>query len=170
MLLNCGVEDSWESPGLQGDPTSPSLKEISPGCSLERLLLKLKSQYFGHLMRRDNRGWDGWMASLIQWTWVWVNCGSWWWTGRPGVAVVHGVGKSRAWLSDWTELTDISLWLFNVLFLLLLGCNEPTNVGNKRHRFVPSVGKIPWRRACQLTPVFLPGEYHGQSSTVGYSS
>ena len=33
----------------------------------------------------DNRGWDGWMASLTQWTWVWVNSGSWWWTGRPGV-------------------------------------------------------------------------------------
>ena len=33
----------------------------------------------------NNRGWDGWMASLIQWTWVWVNSGGWWWTGRPGV-------------------------------------------------------------------------------------
>ena len=58
MLLNCGVgEDSWESPGLQGDPTSPfwrssSLKEISPGISLEGMMLKLKLQYFGHLMRR----------------------------------------------------------------------------------------------------------------------
>jgi len=56
MLLNCGVgEDSWESLGLQGDPTrSPStiLKEISPGISLEGMMLKLKLQYFGHLMRR----------------------------------------------------------------------------------------------------------------------
>ena len=34
---------------------------------------------------RDDRGWDGWMASLTQWTWVWVNSGSWWWTGKPGV-------------------------------------------------------------------------------------
>ena len=33
----------------------------------------------------DDKGWDGWMASLTQWTWVWVNSGSWWWTGRPGV-------------------------------------------------------------------------------------
>ena len=33
----------------------------------------------------DDRGWDGWMASLTQWTWVWVNSGSWWWTGRPDV-------------------------------------------------------------------------------------
>ena len=58
MLLNCGVgEDSWESLGRQGDPTSGRsnqsiLKEIRPGCSLEGLMLKLKLQCFGHLMRR----------------------------------------------------------------------------------------------------------------------
>ena len=82
----------------------PILKEISPGCSLEGPMLKLKLQYLGYLLRRtdsfekipmlerlkvggegDNRGWDGWMASLTQWTWVWVDSGSWWWTGKPGV-------------------------------------------------------------------------------------
>ena len=53
MLLNCGVgEDSCESLGQQGDPTSPSMKDISPGCLLEGLMLKLKLQYFGHCMRR----------------------------------------------------------------------------------------------------------------------
>ena len=51
----------------------------------------------------DDRGWDGWMASPTQWTWVWVNSGSWWWTGRR--AVIHGVAKSWTWLSDWTEVT-----------------------------------------------------------------
>ena len=80
------------------------LKEISPGWSLEGMMLNLKLQYFGHLIRkvdslektlmlggiegrrrRGLRGWDGWMASPTQWTWVWVNSGSWWWTGRPGV-------------------------------------------------------------------------------------
>ena len=80
------------------------LKEISPEYSLEGLMLKLKLQYFGHLMRRtdlfektlmlgkiDGRSKRGWqkmrwlMASLTQWTWVWVNSRSWWWTGRPGV-------------------------------------------------------------------------------------
>ena len=123
MLLNCGVgEDSWESLGLQEDPTSPTLKEISPRCSLEGLTLKLKLQYLGHLMRRadsfemtlmlgnikggregDGRGWDDWMASPTQWTWVWVNSGRWWWTGRPGVLRFMG-SQSRTWLSDWTEL------------------------------------------------------------------
>ena len=122
MLLNYGVgEDSWESLGLQGDPTSPFLKEISPGCSLEGMMLKLKLQYFGHLMqsidslektlmlggtggrrRRCDRGWDGWMASPARWTWVWVNSGSWWCTGRPGV--LRFMGSQRV-EHDWvTEL------------------------------------------------------------------
>ena len=81
------------------------LKEISPGYSLEGMMLKLKFQYFGQLMwrvdplektlmlggtggrrrRGNDRGWDGWVASLTRWTWVWVNSGSWWWTWRPGV-------------------------------------------------------------------------------------
>ena len=42
---------------------------------------------------RSDRGWDGWMASPTQWTWVWVNSGSWWWTGRPGV--LQSVGSQR---------------------------------------------------------------------------
>ena len=86
-----------------------TLKEINPGYSLEGLMLKLQLQYFGHFMRRtdslektlmlggigaggegDNRGWDGWMASPTRWTWVWVNSGSWWWTGRPGMLQFMG--------------------------------------------------------------------------------
>ena len=102
------------------------LKEISPGCSLEGLMLKLKLQYFGHVMRRvdslektlmlgkiegkrrrDNRGWDRWMASLTQWTWVWVDSGSWWWTGRPGVLQFMGsqrVGHDWCTELNWSEL------------------------------------------------------------------
>ena len=54
----------------------------------------------------DDRGWDGWMASLTPWTWVWVNSGSWWWTGRPGMLRFMGSQRVR---HDWaTELTD---WL-----------------------------------------------------------
>ena len=50
----------------------------------------------------DDRGWDGWMASLTRWTWVWVNSGSWWWTGRPGVLRFTGSQRVR---HDWaTEL------------------------------------------------------------------
>ena len=50
----------------------------------------------------DDRGWDGWMASLTQWTWVWVDSGSWWWTERPGVLWSMGLQRVR---HDWvTEL------------------------------------------------------------------
>ena len=98
-----------------------SLEEISPEYSLEGLMLKLKLQNFGHLMRRvthlkrpwcwerlrargggDDRRWDGWMASPTQWTWVWVSSGSWWWTRRPGM--LQSMGSQIAG-SDWaTEL------------------------------------------------------------------
>ena len=120
MLLNCGIgEDSWESLGLQRS------KEISPGISLEGMMLKLKVQYLAtsceeltHWKRLwcweglgaggegDDRGWDGWMASLTQWTWVWVNSGGWWWTGRPGVLWFMGskiVGHDWATELNWTE-------------------------------------------------------------------
>ena len=53
----------------------------------------------------DNRGWDDWMVSPTQCTWVWASFGSWWWTGKPGMLQsVQGVTKSRTRLSDWTEL------------------------------------------------------------------
>ena len=90
------------------------LKEISPGCSLKGMMLKLKLQYFGHLMwranslektlmlggigsrrRRGKRGWDGWMASPTRWIWVWVKSRSWWWTGRPGVLQFMGSQRVR---------------------------------------------------------------------------
>ena len=51
----------------------------------------------------DDRGWDGWMASPTQWTWVWVNSGNWWWTERPGLLQFMG-SQSRTRLSNWTEL------------------------------------------------------------------
>ena len=51
----------------------------------------------------DGRGWDGWMASLTQRIWVWVNSGSWWWTGRPGL-LRSMASQSQTWLSNWTEL------------------------------------------------------------------
>ena len=58
----------------------------------------------------EDRGWDGWMASLTRWIWVWVNSGSWWWTGRPGVLWFT---KSQTQLSDWTELN----WRNSKMFL-----------------------------------------------------
>ena len=60
-----------------------------------------------------DRGWDGWMASLTQWTWVWVNSGSWWCTGRPGVLQSMGSQRVRYdWATklNWTSSTEKSLW------------------------------------------------------------
>ena len=51
----------------------------------------------------DDRGWDGWMASLTRWTWVWASTRCWWWTGKLGVLQSTG-SQSRTWLSNWTEL------------------------------------------------------------------
>ena len=98
------------------------LKEINPGISLDEMMLKLKLQYFGHLMQRVDslektvmlggiggrrrRGRPrGWMASLTWWTWIWVNSGSWWWTGRPAVLQFMGlkrVGHDWATELNWT--------------------------------------------------------------------
>ena len=101
------------------------LKEISAGCLLEGLMLKLKLQYLAtsceelaHWKRPwcweglraggvgDDRGWDDWMASPTQWTWVWVYSGSWWWTGRPsGLWFMGSQRVGHDWATDlnWTE-------------------------------------------------------------------
>ena len=54
---------------------------------------------------RDDRGWDGWVASPTRWIWVWESSGSWWWTGKPGMLQSMG-SQSRTRLSDWTELNQ----------------------------------------------------------------
>ena len=96
MFLNCGVGEDLRVPWTARRSNQSILKEISLRCSLEGMMLKLKLQYFGHLMQRvdslektvmlggvgaegegDDRGWDGWMASLTQWTWFWASSGSW---------------------------------------------------------------------------------------------
>ena len=67
----------------------------------------------------DARGWDGWMASLTRWTWVWVNCGSWWWTGRPGTLWFMGLQRAG---HDWaTELnwTEIKLSPYSEIILFI---------------------------------------------------
>ena len=69
-----------------------------------------KTLMLGKIEGRRRRGWQrmrfGWMASLTQWTWVWVNSRRWWWTGRPGMLQSMG-SKSQTQLGDWTELTEL---------------------------------------------------------------
>ena len=123
MLLNCAVgEDSWESLGLQGDPTNPFWRSSALGVlwrewcwSWSSSTLATSCKELTHWKRLwcweglgagregNDRGWDGWMASPTRWTWVWVNSGSWWWTGKPGVLRFMGSQRVR---HDWaTELT-----------------------------------------------------------------
>ena len=110
------------------------LKEISPGCSLEGLMLKLKLQYFGHLMQRvdslekilmlggiggrSRRGQQRmrWLdGSPTRWAWVWINSGSWWWTGRPGVLWFMGSQRvGNDWVTElkWTEvMASFKIWI-----------------------------------------------------------
>ena len=108
-----------------------TLKEISPEYSLEGLMLKLTLQHFGHLCEKlihwkrpwcweglgaggdgDDRWWDGWMASPIQWKWVWVNSRSLWWTGRPGVVQFMESQRVRHhWVTELNWITPMLEWL-----------------------------------------------------------
>ena len=91
MPLNCGVgEDSWESLGLQGDPNQSILKEISPGISLEGMMVKLKLQYFGHLM---------WRVDSLEKTLM---------LGEIGGRRRRGRQRMR-WLDGLTDSMDVSL-------------------------------------------------------------
>ena len=105
------------------------LKGISPKYSLEGLMLKLKLQYSGHPMRRadslektliwerlragreeGNRWWDSWMVSPTQWTWVWIDSGSWWWTGWPGMLQFMGSQRvGHDWATELIILLQIRL-------------------------------------------------------------
>ena len=110
------------------------LKEINPECSLEDWcwswnsnILTTWCEKLTHLKRPwccerlkaggegDDRRWDGWMASQTRWTWVWVDSGSWWWTGRPGVLRFTGsqrVGHDWATELNWTWACIIITLLF----------------------------------------------------------
>ena len=72
----------------------------------------------------DDRGWDGWMASPTQWTWVWVNSGSCWWTGRPGVLGFMGpqwVGHDGVTELDWNiKKKNSFLWTWIIYYIYFL--------------------------------------------------
>ena len=143
MLLNCGVgEDSWESLGLQGDPASTFWRRSTLGFLWKEWCRSWNCSTFAtsceeltHWKRLscweglgvggegDDRGWDGWMASLTWWTWIWVNSWSWWWTGRPGV--LRFIGSQRVG-HDWATELNWTIWtkLENVKHFYYLNQDE----------------------------------------------
>ena len=92
------------------------------GCWKERIWVKIstKEDYTPFPQKSFLvilQGWDGWMASLTRWTWLWVNSGSWWWTGRPGVLQFMGSQRVRHdWVTElnWTEYTPGSPMLLQI--------------------------------------------------------
>ena len=140
MLLNCGVgEDSWKSLGQQGDPTvhpkenqswifigrtdaEAETKILWPPDAKKWLTRKNPDAGRLKVGEGDNRGWDGWMASPIQWTWVWVSSRSRWWTGKPGVLqpTGHKVGHDSATELNWNETQGVPHWTMLVLHWKIL--------------------------------------------------
>ena len=135
------------------------LKEVSLGCSLEGIMLKLKFQYFGHLMwrvdslektlmlggiggrRRKGQQRMRCLDGITDFEWT-PGDGDW----QGGLACCNSWGRRESDTTEWLNWTE-----------------------QCRHRFDFWVGQIPWRRKWQSIPVFLPGEPHGQKSLMGYS-
>ena len=125
MLLNCGVgEDSWESLGLQGDPTNPSWRRsalgvhwkdwcwgwnsntLAPWCEE---LTHWKRPWCWERLKAggegDDWGWDGWIISLTQWTWVWVNSGVG--DGQGGLVCCSPWDHKESDRTEWLNWTDV---------------------------------------------------------------
>ena len=175
MLLNCGVgEDSWESLGLQGDPTSPSWmksvlnilwKDWCWSCCSNTLatwceeLTHWKRPWCWERLKvggeGDDRGWDGWMTSLTRWTWAWVKPGRWWWTGRPGVLRFMGSQRVR---HDWaTELNWVTDFLF---FGSRITVDSDCSHEIKRHLFLEREAMINLDSILKSTDISLPTKVH----------
>ena len=140
MLLNCGVGEDLESPldSKEIEPVHPKGNQSwifigRTDAEAETPVLwppHAKSWLIGKdsdagrdwgQEEKGTTGWDGWMASLTLWTWVWVNSGSWWWIGRPGVLRFMGsqrVGHDWVTYLIWSECNEFGFFLFSRFFLL----------------------------------------------------
>ena len=114
----------------------------------------------------EGRGWDGRMASLTWWTWIWINSGSWWWSGRLGV--LHFMGSQRVGHSWANELNWIEIILIIIFHSFsIYGSDSKHSFWNKNFLGFVLVYMLNRRRKWQTTRVFLPRESCGQRSLVG---
>ena len=181
MLSKYGAgEDSWEYLGLQGDETSQSSRNSTlnihwkdwcwswncntlPTWCKELTHLKRPWCWEGLRAGREvgGRGWDGRMSSPTRWTWVWVNFGSWWWTGRPGVLQFMW-SQSQTRLSDWTDLlidwlTDTYIYTDTLYIYDLPGGSDSKESACNGGDSV-SIPELGWS----------PGEGNGYSSIIAW--
>ena len=140
MLLNCGVgeERLLRVPWIARRSNQSILKETNPEYSLERLMLKLKLQCFGYLMWRAKTHWkkpwcwerlraggeegdreqDGWMASPIQWTWVWANSKRIWRRGKPSVLQSMGSQRGRHdWVTEHNKTLCVCVCVYIYIYI-----------------------------------------------------
>ena len=118
---------------------------------------------------QEEKGWDGWMVSLTLWTWVWVNSGSWWWTGRPHFSSVQSLSRVRLFATPWIAACHIHRKLVNMITRTTALSNSmklshavwghPRRTG---HGGEVWQNVVHWRREWQTTSVFLPWEPNEQ--------
>ena len=211
MLLSCGFGEDLRVPWTARRPNQSILKEISPDYSLEGPMLKMKlilwlpdakNWLIGERPRcweslkaggeGVDRGWDGWMASLTEWTWIWASSGSWWWTGKADVLRCMGLQRVKHnWVTElnwvlkqqtyfsqfWRRReSEIMVRFLVKTFLIYRWPSFPrwhsgkeSTSQSRRLRFSPWIGQIPWRRKWQPTPVFLHGKSCRLRSLAGCS-
>ena len=176
VLLNCGWRRLLRVPWTARRSNQSILKEISPGISLKGVMLKLKLQYFGHLMQRVDslektlmlggiggrrRRADRLDGHEFEWT---PRVGD----GQGGLACCDSWGSKESDTTERLNWTELNWEQYPASQVALVVKNLHVNAGDTRDEgSIPRWGKIPWRRAWQPTPVFLPGESHGWRSLVG---
>ena len=178
MLLNYGA---GEFPWTARKSNQSILKEMNP----EGLLLKLKLQSLAtwckeptHWKRLwcwgrlkagegEDRGWDSWMASPTQWTWVWASSRRWWRTGKPGM--LKSMGSLRVW-HDWTKTTKHCVQSIPLIGVPRGsdGKESACNAGDPGLN--PGSGRPPEKGNGNTLQYFSLEEFHGQRNLAGYSS
>ena len=190
MLLNCGVgEDSWESLGLQGDHTSKSSGKSTLNIHWKdwwwswnsntlttwfEELTRLKRPWCWERLKvggeENDRGWDSWMASPTQWTWVWASSRRWWRTGKPGMLQSMGSQRVRHdWATEQQWTNHFTTLAHSIISTVLWGewVSESRSVVSE----CDPMDHTPWNSSGQNTGVgslsLLQGIFSTQGSNPG---